>query len=270
MRYLIVLLAVASLAAAEDAFKPSFYAFQNGARFGPLDQEISTLKELGYDGVGSTHAGDLVKRRAAYEAAGLRIFSIYVPCNAGDGTYNKAIPQAIEALKGSGAIVQLTVQGRAKTDDNAVKAIREVADLAAKADLKVALYPHAGFYVARVPEAIRLCKTVDRPNVGLIFNLCHFLKSEKAEDLEKTMAEAKPYLFAASTCGADSDGKNWGTLIQTLDKGSFDQVRYLKALRANGLQGPVGLQCYNVKGDKKANLATSLAAWKKHLAGASP
>ena len=30
-----------------------------------------------------------------------------------------------------------------------------------------------------------------------------------------------------STCGADTDGKSWSQLIQTLDRGSFDQVTFL-------------------------------------------
>ena len=37
-------------------------------------------------------------------------------------------------------------------------------------------------------------------------------------------------LFRVSTSGADVGGKNWGQLIQTLDRGTFDQKRLLKAL----------------------------------------
>jgi hypothetical protein len=72
-------------------------------------------------------------------------------------------------------------------------------------------------------------------------------------------------LFAVSTCGADKDGKSWGQLIQTLDQGNFPQIRLLKALRKMDFKGPVGLQCYAIKGDPRVNLAASMKAWRKLL-----
>ena len=98
-----------------------------------------------------------------------------------------------------------------------------------------------------------------------MFNLCHFLKNEKAENLEIVLEKAASHLFSVSTCGADLDGKNWDTLIQALDKGTFPQKRLLAALKKLNLKGPVGLQCYGVKGDKRANLKQSIAAWKRVL-----
>lgn len=262
MRCLLLSL-LAQLAVAAD-FDPPLFVFQNGLRFANLQEETATLKELGYAGVGSAKLPGLEDRIKAYNAAGLRVLSIYVGANLSDtgASFDSGIPKAIELLKGSGAVVELTLRGKAKTDEHAVAVVREVAALAAAADLKVVLYPHSGFYVARVPEALRVAKAVDRPNVGIMFNLCHFLKSENAADLERLITEAKPYLFQASTCGADTDGKNWGALIQTLDKGSFDQKRLFAALRSVGFSGVVGLQCYAIKGDSKTNLAQSSAAWK--------
>ncbi|MFT5127642.1 MAG: sugar phosphate isomerase/epimerase [Rhodothermales bacterium] len=262
MRFLLLAL-IGHLAVAAD-FDPPLFVFQNGLRFANLAEESATLKKLGYAGVGSAKLPGLEERIAAYKSAGLRVCSIYVGAKVSDtdASFDAGIPKAIELLKGSGAVVELTLRGKAKTDEQAVAIVREVAELAAAADLKVVLYPHAGFYVARVPEALRVAKAVDRPNVGIMFNLCHFLKSEKAADLEKTITEAGPYLFQASTCGADTDGKNWGALIQTLEKGSFDQERLFAALKSVGFSGIVGLQCYAIKGDSKANLTRSGEAWQ--------
>ena len=185
MRFLLLAL-VCHLAAAAD-FDPPLFAFQNGLRFANLEAETSTLKELGYTGVGSAKLPGLEQRIAAYKAAGLRVCSIYVGATVSDkgASFDKGIPKAIELLKGSGAVVELSLRGKAKTDEHAVTVVREVAALAAAADLKMVLYPHAGFYVARVPEALRVAKAVDRENVGIMFNLCHFLKSEKAADRDK-------------------------------------------------------------------------------------
>jgi hypothetical protein len=40
----------------------------------------------------------------------------------------------------------------------------------------------------------------------------------------------------------------------------------LKKLKAVGFKGPIGLQCYNIKGDPQELLTGSMGAWKK-LAG---
>ena len=36
-------------------------------------------------------------------------------------------------------------------------------------------------------------------------------------------------------------------------------------LKKLNFKGPVGLQCYAVRGDKRTNLKSSMAAWKKTL-----
>ena len=99
-----------------------------------------------------------------------------------------------------------------------------------------------------------------------MFNLCHFLKVEPNADLQKTLESAGDLLWRVSTCGADTDGKSWSQLIQTLDRGSFDQVTFLKLLREIGFSGDIGLQCYAIRGDTKQNLNRSIAAWRKYLA----
>ena len=47
-----------------------------------------------------------------------------------------------------------------------------------------------------------------------------------------------------------------------LGQGSFDVYTFMKTLHDLGFKGPVGLQCYAVKGDKYENLKQSMAAWK--------
>jgi hypothetical protein len=52
-------------------------------------------------------------------------------------------------------------------------------------------------------------------------------------------------------------------LIQTLDKGSFPQESLFKILKKMQFKGPVGLQCYAIKGDRKTNLVASMKAWQE-------
>jgi sugar phosphate isomerase/epimerase len=247
-------------------FAPGFFAFENGVRFGSVEKQISVLKELGYDSLGSAKPQNLAERLKLHKEAGVPISSLYIGGPIG-GKVNPLIAESIRQLKGYDTIIELYVQrGGKNTDEEAVAFVQEVADLAKASKLKVVLYPHAGFYVDTIGDGVRIAKLAKRGNVGVMFNLCHFLKVEPQSDLKKTLESAGDLLWRASTCGAEIGGNNWGQLIQPLDKGTFDQVALLKMLRELGFTGDVGLQCYGVKGDAKANLSNSITAWEKYLA----
>ncbi len=246
--------------AEEKPFKPEFYAFYNGMPKGlSYEEEAKLLSEMGYTGISQVYAKEggekLVERVAAYEKHGVKVLSLYL-----NVTEEPFEPELVAGLA-NGGLIELTV--REKITPALLASMRQTADMAAKQQIRVAVYPHVNFTVETMPQAIDLVAKVDHPNFGLMFNLCHFLKSEEAEDLESALDKAAPKLFAVSTNGADLDGKSWDTLIQTLDKGSFPQSRLLDKLETLGFQGPVTLQCYAIKGDKKANLEQSIGAWKK-------
>lgn len=255
-------------------FAPEFFAFENGVRFGTTEEQIKVLKELGYDSFGSAKPHNLPARLKLHQEADLRISSLYLGGKIGGGkdlhAINPAIAEAVHQLKGHDTIIELYVQGGSKnTDEEATAFVREVAALAKAAGLRVVLYPHAGFYIDTIGDAVRIAKLANRDNVGVMFNLCHFLKVEPKSNLHKTLENAGDLLWRISTCGADIDGKDWNSLIQTLDQGSFDQCSFLSTLRKLRFSGDIGLQCYAVKGDPRKNLALSITAWRKHLAESS-
>ena len=134
--------------------------------------------------------------------------------------------------------------------------------MAAEAGLRIALYPHQGFWVERVEDAVRVAKKVERKNVGITFNLCHWLMVDDEKNMESLIKSAMPHLFVVSINGADSGGKNWKQLIQTLDRGSFDVGRFLKTLGSCGYTGPIGFQGYGIGGDAHDNLKRTMAAWR--------
>lgn len=237
------------------------FAFSNGVPQGiAFEEEAVLLKELAYSGVSQIHAGEggekLAERVAAYDKHGVKVLSIYL-----EATAEPIDPEIYKAFRARGGMIELTV--RKPITPEIVKSIRETAETAGEMGIRVALYPHFGFTVATVPQALELAEKVDHPNLGIMFNLCHFLKSEEADDLEKVLQKAAPRLFAVSTNGADEGGKDWTTLIRPLDEGDFSQKRLFKALADVGFDGPVGLQCYNLKGERRANLERSIAAWEK-------
>ena len=247
------------------------YAFQNGVHFKTVKERVQVLKKLGYDGIGSAKLSQsdlsLPDRLKAYEQAGLKIFSFYIggKLSSEGHTFQSEIPEAIRQLKGHDTILELYIQGSKKnnTDKQAIVFVQEIADLAEKSGLRVVLYPHAGFYIDTLSDAIRVARKCRRNNVGVMFNLCHYLKVEPKNDLKATLLEAKDLLWQVSTSGAEIGGTNWGQLIQTLDRGDFDQKALFQILDEIGFSGNVGFQCYAIRGNSRENLKRSMDAWKK-------
>lgn len=243
------------------------FAFDNGLH--GIQDPPKLLKELGYAGMGAS--GLKVKGLVdQYQAAGLKVFSTYIGCRL-DKTppYDpQQFKEAVQELKGTNVILWLTLLGgkHGQEDEKAVAVVREIADLAAPAGLRVALYPHTGFYVATTADALRVVRKVDRKNVGATINLCHELMTDQGPKLDATIREAAPHLFLVSINGADvkQPGYSWDRLIQPLGRGDFDVCEFLGKLKAAGYRGPIGLQCYAVKGDAVENLKESIRAWKSY------
>jgi sugar phosphate isomerase/epimerase len=241
-----------------------FFAFDNGVGRGEWTPEYQaeTLAQLGYAGIGYTGTTELGVRLENFEQRNLQIFSLYVPCNFNEmPTFGDDLKAGIKQLKGKDVILWLTVQGKAETDEKAVQVVAEIADFAAASGLKVALYPHAGFFVADIEDALRISKQVKRPNLGVSFNLCHELKAGNEARFDALLEEAMPQLFLVSINGADHEG-DWDKLIQPLGKGPFDLNRVLHKLKALDYKGPIGLQCYNVPGDTLGNLEHNIKQWQ--------
>jgi sugar phosphate isomerase/epimerase len=244
-----------------------FFAFDNGTGRDqklPLAEQAELVKRTGYAGIGYTGALRVPEMLQELESRGLKMFSIYVAVRVEPDkpAYDAELPEAIRQLKGHGTAIWLTVQGAAPdAEPRAVQRVREVADMAAASGLRVVLYPHMGFYVGRIEEALRIRKLVDRPNLGISFNLTHFLAVKDEPNLDQRLREAMPYLEMVSINGAEHEG-GWDRLILPLDRGAFDVFGFLKKLVAAGYKGPIGLQCYQVPGNIEENLKRSLAAWR--------
>lgn len=265
MRRMILLISLLLAAAACAA--PAIYPFGNAFGNMPAPEAAKLAKELGYQGIGSIYPNRLAAYQAACKAEGLKVFSIYVgsKVNADGFEIDNGIADAISLLKGTDALVELNVQrGKGPNDEQAIALVGNVADLAKEAGLKVVLYPHAGFHIERFDHALKIAKATGRDNVGIAFNLCHFLKVQPSDDLSTLLAEAKPLLWSASVCGADSDGKDWNTLIRPLDEGSFDQAALLRTFKNIGYDHAVGLQCFNIRIAPRDHLDRSIKAWVKN------
>ena len=262
-----MLLAVSSSAAGANA-APEFFVMDNGVGRGKWtpEQQARTLKELGYAGISYnyTKPEDLALWQEAFKREGLKIYGLYFLTSVGQPQpYDPRLPEAIRMLRGTGTALWMTI-GKPNTSgdhgEEAVELVRRIADLARESGVRVALYGHAGFHMANATDALRLAAKVQRPNVGTTINLCHEFMSGRADQLDETLQAVAPSAILASINGVDAGAQQY---ILRLDQGSFDTMLYLKKLLAAGYIGPVGLQCYNVPGDIRENLAANIAAWRK-------
>ena len=232
-------------------------------------EQVQMVRELGYAGIGCTAGKGLREMAEELDKNGLRLFTVYLGVNidSDQQKYGPELKETIEVLKGRNAMLWLFVLSKQHKpsspagDDRAVEILREVAEMAAEANVRVALYPHTGFWVERVEDAVRVAKKVDRKNVGVTFNLCHWLMVDDEKNAESLIKSAMPHLFVVTINGADSSGKNWKTLIQTLDRGTFDMRGFLKTLADSGYTGPIGFQGYGIGGDARENLKRTMDAW---------
>ena len=259
----------------EPAGPNPFFAMDTGAKDAnhqTAKEQVQMLKELGYDGIGIGYNGvkELSKMLEELDKNGLRLFAMYFGVNIDPDQqkYDPTLKDAIEILKGRNTILWIFVTSKKHKpsspagDDRAEETIGEIADMAAQSGIRVALYPHHAFWLERVEDAVRIAQRVNRRNVGVTFNLCHWLRVDDEKSMRPLIRSAMPHLFVVTVNGADSGGKDWNQLIQTLDRGSFNMARFLKTLRNTGYTGPIGLQHYGVKGDAHENLKRSMNAWR--------
>jgi sugar phosphate isomerase/epimerase len=252
---------------ADGRLSNPFFVFEDGLGGQAPQVEAALAKQVGFDGISFDGAKLVPDRLKALDEHGLQLFYLYlgVDISGPQVLYEPGFDDAIALLKGRGAIVWLTIRGNGpQAEDRAVEAARRVSDLAAASNLRVALYPHYGFYVQNIRDALRVAEKAGRSNLGVTFNLCHELRSGfAAGDLNNLLATALPRLYAVSIDGADSKGDDWDRLIQPLDRGSFDVTELVRSLVENGYRGPIGLQCYGIKGDPETNLERSMTIWRR-------
>jgi len=268
-----LLFAVSSLCAAEP---PMFFVMDTAAR-GKPEEVAPLLSELGYAGFGGrpdtakAYAVELAKRKVAFtNAYHVTKFSH------GSTELPADLVQAITALEGLDTTLWLGIQqvqlpvgikaGPTYGDTIVVPALKKALALAKAKRVKVSLYPHAGFWAESVDTCLRVANAVDDPDLGVTFNLCHWLKVEGAErDPVPVIKAALPRLNFITINGADTGDTRklgWDKLIQPLGRGTYDVKAFVANARGAGYRGPFGFQGYAIKMDPKELLKETIEAWK--------
>jgi len=242
------------------------------ARKRTLAEQAEMLAELGFDGAGHVGLENVAERVRTLDAAGLKLFLVGLRVNlaANDRPYLAQVKEVLPTVKGRNVAMYVTLVGMKPGDPAgepvAVPRLRELADLARASGVRVVLYPHTGDWLVRMDHAVQLAEKVDRPNLGVIFNLCHFLRNEDPATLDAVLQSARPHLFLVSINGAEPEAKSepgWAKLIQPLDQGTLDIYGLLNTLDRLDYTGPVALMCYGIGGDAREHLARSIAEWRR-------
>jgi sugar phosphate isomerase/epimerase len=272
-----LLLLILIATAAYTAETNPFFAMDTVAR-GEPEKVVPMLKELGYDGLGGA-PGD-AKMATALKNAGLRYFNGYITLSFSHARnpLDDGLKRKIDAMKGRNAALWMAIQnvelptGKVANssldgDELVIGDLRQIADYASQRGVKIAIYPHASSWLERVEDAIRVADKLNHVDVGVTFNLCHWLKMEGSErDPEPVLRAALPRLMFVTINGADTgDTKSmgWDRLIQPLGRGTYDTAAFLKTLNKVGYKGPIGFQGYRIPGDPRSILAETMTAWRK-------
>ena len=285
----LVLLTGSVLAQRSSKIPNDFFVLHNAIRgdstYKSFDEQVAFIKSLGFDGVEINQLDSFDGMKAALDKHHFTGSYFYIKINLDSPTLDPRIEPDIRALKGSKTVLAPFIVSDGKrfttpsgtADSIVVRQLRQMADWAKAADLQVALYPHVSFYVERIDHALRLVQQINRPNVGLTFNLCHWLATTpkaNRSDWKGLLTTLKPHLKMITISGAnnvDAAGMDngptgvWNQYILPLGTGSFDTYELVRfVVQDLGFRGPIGVQCYAMKGDKPTNLRNTMAVWQTY------
>lgn len=238
-------------------------------------EQAKLLRELGFDGISGLFLldADLEAQLGAIDGEGVEVLMLQVGLNVDPAqpAYDSKLPDAIRKLKGRSTTISLTLNGLKPADpagmDQAVKALRELGDVAAQAGLRISVYHHVNCWSESLDFVAKLVEQVNHPQVGFNFNLCHWLKVEGSRDCRPLLRANASKLFCVTICGAQIGADRWTNgLIQPLDRGDFDNRALLRCLDECGYRGPIGLMCYGVPDSPRDHLTRSLRVWKSWFA----
>lgn len=251
-----------------------FFAMDTGTideKHKSAQAQVDTLKELGYAGIcywerNPAQGTSITEMLGELDKSNLKMFGAYftIKLEEPPEKYMASIEDSTKSLAGRKATIWLAItsdihqKSAVSGDEQAVAIISRIADVANKNGVAVALYPHQNFWLEKVEDTIRLAEKSNRRNVGIIFNLYHWFKTDKPANMQTILAKVSPYLLAVTINGTSEAGS-----IETLDKGTFDVYRFLRAIKQAGFTGPVGLQGYGISGDVRENLRHSMQAWRE-------
>jgi len=209
------------------------------------DERAAMMKRLGFKHFAYDYRGEHVPtfdtEMKALKANGIQLTAFWFPA-----ALNPEARTILEVLKRHGIKTQLWItmgdpapkesQQSAKVAA-AGKAIRPIAEEAAKIGCSVALYNHGGWF-GEPENQLAIIEHLKMKNVGIVYNLHH--GHDHLERFPALLRVMKPHLWALNLNGMVKNGDKLGKKILPLGQGDLD-LGLLKEILASGYAGPIGI-----------------------------
>mgnify|MGYP005836893801 CR=1 FL=1 len=246
-----------------------------------FDVRCEMLAELGYDAtyltLWSAEAEADIPRLAYVKARyGLDVAGVYTTLDiasapAGSAAHVLELIETLPIPTQVAVALYAEAPGRAQSDatlDNqALPWIERLLAVADRHGHEILLYPHFAFWLERTEDAVRLCRRLAHPRLGLSFNGYHWYAVD-GKQLSARLDEAAPYLRSANICGSrrlPEGSEPMPATIEPLDDGELDNFIVLAELQRIGYRGWIGFQGYSVGGDVYIKLQRSLTAYRSMI-----
>ena len=283
MRIFFVLILICSNSLLAQKVKNEFFALHNIIRgdstYNTFDKQVELVKNAGFDGIEINQIESFDGMKTALDKYEFKGSYFYIKLQLGEPMDNR-IEKAINSLKGTNTIIAPYILADTKRfkanspegDSEAIRLLQIISVWSKKSGLQVAIYPHFSFYVERTDHALQLAQKINRKNVGLSFNLCHWLATTNLTErtqLKSHLKEINPYLKMMTISGAYdiiSQKKSiFDDYILPLGTGNFDTYDLLKYMvKTIKYKKPIGVQCYNIKGNKPQLIQNTMYVWNQY------
>jgi sugar phosphate isomerase/epimerase len=246
------------------------------------EERVTMLKRLGFKRFAydwrAEHLPTFDREVGLLKKAGIELTAVWFPANLGDEARqllaviekHKVRPQLWVTMEG-GPAAKSAEEQRQKVQAHA-RALRPIAEAAAKLDCSVALYNHGGWF-GEPENQLAILDALHRSNVGIVYNLHH--GHEHVDRFPDLLKKMKPHLLALNLNGMVKGGDRTGKKIVPIGQGE-DDLRLLQAIAASGWRGPIGILGHTQDDaaerlqDNLDGLAWLVRRWQGKPAGARP
>lgn len=264
-----------TLPAETTTARPPFFAMAYGLRDRDPVERVHWMVAHGYDGIAMHvwnaelfHDLEATLATAAVQTGRFRVFGIYFPYDLANPDHRQLAAAAIRAGAPVGAPLWITFKPIETPADTIVALLRELCDEAAAVGGEIVLYPHDMTWCLDAADTLALLGQVDRPNLFTSLHLHQELRAGNAPRLAEIIARTVPRTRLVSISGAldpsqaTPGSRDWSDVVRPLTDSVYPVADFVRAVRAAGYRGPIGLQNWRLPGDPAAQHEAAIAWWR--------
>ena len=252
------------------------FAFYNSIGLYDFETRCEIIKDIGYDGINfSIWDGSRWKESEKYntvrEKYDLEVTGTYVVLNLDlppEHPHNEGIITLLENIQGCNQ-VDLAIKSAGRVipksspigDGPVYKWLDRALKICEKRNIDLLLYPHITFWMDNHQDALRLCKNLNHPNLGIVMTTVHWYLGN-GSNVSRFLKETFPYTRKVHIAGSKRTPLGWGQIgtAQTLDSGELDNFAIIGGLKSLGYKGKFGAMMWEEGGDPYIKLKKSYEA----------